>query len=96
MTIELGREEPQPTKVTGANDGRPVWRGSDDSHGGQLLRGMLDAMTDEAIQSNFDDRVLGRLLNRCLDQFELIESAIAFVSVIAKARLARRRRGRQP
>jgi ADP-ribosylglycohydrolase len=54
----------------------------------------IDEWTTAVIQSNFDDRTLGRFLNRCIDYSGNIEAAVAFVSVIAKAKLARQRRGR--
>ncbi len=52
----------------------------------------IDAMTDEVIQSNFDDRILGQQLNRYIDASQSIESAFAFVAIIAKAKIARHRR----
>ena len=59
-----------------------------------LNTGTVDSWTDEAIASNFDDRTLGRLLNQCIDKSQSVESAIGFAAVIAKAKLARMRRGR--
>jgi hypothetical protein len=100
-SLPLGVERTKPqslegTKQTGTDDNRASRGAGDGGQGDDLHHGSLDAMTDEAIRSNFDDRVLGHLFNRCIDQYESIESAIAFASVVAKARLARRRRGRQP
>ncbi len=54
----------------------------------------LDRITDEVIQANFDDRTLGRLLNEYIDRTGSIEGALAFASVIAKAKVARRKRRR--
>lgn len=54
----------------------------------------LDFATDEAIKADFDPAVVGRLLNECIDQSDSIELAIAFAAIVAKAKLARRRRRR--
>jgi ADP-ribosylglycohydrolase len=52
----------------------------------------LDRFTDEVIASNFDDLTLGKMLNACIDQINTIEGAIAFSAIVAKAKLARRKR----
>jgi ADP-ribosylglycohydrolase len=52
----------------------------------------IDRWTEIVISSKFDDREVGRYLNRCIDLNGSIESAIAFASIIAKAKLARRRK----
>ena len=57
-------------------------------------KGNIDVWTDEAISSNFNDQIVGRLLNRCIDETQSVETAIGFASIIAKAKLARKRRGR--
>lgn len=57
-------------------------------------RDTVDAWSDEAISSNFDDSTLGRLLNRCIDQSQSVEATIGFAAIIAKAKLARQRRRR--
>ena len=54
----------------------------------------IDAWTDMVIQSDFDNLTLGRLLNRCIDRSDSIDAAIAFVGIIAKAKVARRKRRR--
>lgn len=54
----------------------------------------LDAATDAVIAADFDDEVLGRLLNTYIDSSQSIESALAFVAIIAKAKLTRARRRR--
>lgn len=54
----------------------------------------LDAVTDRVIKADFDDATLGRMLNYCIDRGESIEEAIAFVAIVAKAKIARRRRRR--
>jgi hypothetical protein len=56
--------------------------------------GGIDAWSDEVISSNFDNNTLGRLLNRCIDSFNSIEPAVAFAAIIAKAKIARKRRSR--
>ena len=55
---------------------------------------MLDYWTDEVIRSNFDDRVLGEFLNRCIDEYGTIEGAVTFAGIVAKAKIARQRRAR--
>lgn len=55
---------------------------------------MLDYWTDEVIRSNFDDRVLGQFLNRCIDEYGTIEGAVTFAGIVAKAKMARQRRAR--
>lgn len=52
----------------------------------------IDSWSDEVISSGFDDRTLGRLLNRCIDESQSVESSIGFVAIVAKAKLARQRR----
>jgi hypothetical protein len=54
----------------------------------------IDRLSDEAIYSDFDDLTLGQLLNRCIDQSQSVDAAIGFAAIVAKAKLARRRRGR--
>jgi ADP-ribosylglycohydrolase len=57
-------------------------------------RWSLDAATDEAIRSDFEARIVGQLLNRCIDETESIEQAVAFAAILAKAKLARQRKRR--
>ncbi|NKJ23284.1 ADP-ribosylglycohydrolase family protein [Dyella sp. SG609] len=52
----------------------------------------IDRWTEIVINSKFDDRELGKYLNRCIDSGGSIESAVAFASIIAKAKLARGRK----
>ncbi len=52
----------------------------------------LDYLTDEVIKSNFDNYKLGLLLNQLIDSSESIDLAVAFASIIAKAKLARKKR----
>ena len=54
----------------------------------------IDAWTTAVIQSDFDDLTLGRILNKCIEYSGTIEAAVAFAGIIAKAKLARQRRGR--
>lgn len=55
-------------------------------------RDRLDRWTDEVIRSDFDDRVLGELLNRYIDQECSTEAAASFAAIVAKAKLSRKRR----
>ena len=52
----------------------------------------IDAWTDAVIRSNFDDTELGRLLNRCIDLTGSVDATVAFSAIIAKAKLARKKR----
>jgi hypothetical protein len=55
-------------------------------------QGSIDSWTSIVIQANFDDLTLGRMLNKCIDDLGTIEGAAAFAGILAKAKLARRRR----
>ena len=52
----------------------------------------VDAWTNEVIHSGFDEIVLGRTFNRCIDQSQSVEAAVGFAAIVAKAKLARQRR----
>lgn len=94
------RDGPQQSSLPLREGGRenPAHRTTGTSHPGQSVgfpsRDTVDAWSDEAISSEFDDSTLGRLLNRCIDQSQSVEAAIGFASIIAKAKLARQRRRR--
>jgi hypothetical protein len=57
------------------------------------VRRSIDELTDEAIKADFADLALGKLLNELLDSYATVEAAIAFAAVVAKAKIARRKRG---
>ncbi|MCC8966480.1 ADP-ribosylglycohydrolase family protein [Bradyrhizobium sp. Pear76] len=52
----------------------------------------IDEWTDAVIRSNFEDAELGRLLNHCIDSTNSVDAAIAFSAIVAKAKLARKKR----
>ncbi|HBO2745110.1 TPA: ADP-ribosylglycohydrolase family protein [Pseudomonas aeruginosa] len=52
----------------------------------------LDAETDAVISSNFDNETLGKILNKRIESTLSIESAMALVAIIAKAKIARTKR----
>ena len=52
----------------------------------------IDHATSEVINSGFDNTVFGRLLNLCIEDTDSIESAMVFAAIVAKAKLARKRR----
>ncbi len=57
------------------------------------LRGIdLDRATQEAINSNFDESIIGAMLLRLAEGDLGIENSIAFAAIVAKARRARLRR----
>lgn len=53
----------------------------------------VDELTDQAIKSGFRPELIGRHLLELADREYAIEKAIAYAAIIAKARLARARRG---
>jgi hypothetical protein len=61
-------------------------------HRAPLESGSIDTWTSHVIHSNFDDLVLGKMLNLCIDELGTIEGAAAFAGILAKAKLARRRK----
>lgn len=55
-------------------------------------RETIDWWTEQVISAKFDDAVVGKYLNRCIDLTGSIEKTIAFASILAKAKIARGRR----
>lgn len=55
----------------------------------------LDEWTDAVIRSGFDDETLGRMFNLYLERSGTIEGAIAFASIVAKAKIARNRKSKR-
>lgn len=55
-------------------------------------RRSIDHLTDEAIRADFADLTLGKLLNELLDTHGTVDAAIAFAAVVAKAKIARKKR----
>lgn len=54
----------------------------------------IDYWTDIVIQGDFDERLIGRMFNRILEETQSADSVVAFAAIIAKAKLARERRRR--
>ena len=54
----------------------------------------IDALSDEAIYSHFDNETIGRLFNECVDATQSVNAAIGFAAIVAKAKIARKRRNR--
>jgi hypothetical protein len=66
-----------------------------DLRGRQLLEfPSIDQLTDDVISSDFNDEVLGRVLNKCIDLTQSIDMTVAVAAIVAKAKLARQRRKR--
>ena len=61
-------------------------------HPARAIRDDLDAWTDAVIRSDFNDAELGHFLNRCIDLTGSVDAAVAFSAIVAKAKIARRRR----
>lgn len=55
---------------------------------------VVDIATDEIIASNFDDSTIGRILNSLINRGHPIDTVIAVTAIVAKAKIARQRRGR--
>lgn len=54
----------------------------------------LDEVSEEVFSAGFSNEVVGRVINECIDSNQNIESAVALVAIIAKAKLARQRRSK--
>jgi len=52
----------------------------------------LDEATERAIRSGFDSRTIGDIFNSIVDRTGSVELAVAFAGIVAKAKIARRRR----
>lgn len=59
---------------------------------GDVFLDDLDAESDIIISSNFDNDTIGRLLMKRIDSTSSIESAMALLAIVAKARIARNKR----
>jgi ADP-ribosylglycohydrolase len=87
------QERNGPVRMTIGDNRSSVPQSQDSRERNLPIQGALDSMTSRVIQSNFDDLLLGRLLNRCIDEYGSVEASVAFAAIIAKAKLARQRRG---
>lgn len=58
----------------------------------ELFLDDLDAESDVIISSNFDNYTIGQILKRRIDSTSSIESAMALLAIVAKARIARNKR----
>ncbi len=56
--------------------------------------GIIDRYTDEVIHSNFQNEVIGYYFNKLIEESLSLDNAIAFSAIIAKAKLARIKRGK--
>lgn len=54
----------------------------------------LDEISEEVFSSGFSNEAVGRAINKCIDLNQDIESAVALVAIIAKAKLVRQRRSK--
>lgn len=94
-----GRDGPPQSKLPlGEDQSKQRARNASTSYSAEptprVRRDAVDAWSDEAIYSDFDDLTLGRLLNRCIDQSQSVDAAIGFAAIVAKAKLTRQRRRR--
>ncbi|MBV6790472.1 ADP-ribosylglycohydrolase family protein [Xanthomonas citri pv. mangiferaeindicae] len=58
-----------------------------------VVVGLYEA-SEEVFSAGFSNEVVGRVINECIDSNQNIESAVALVAIIAKAKLARQRRSK--
>ncbi|UEG33315.1 ADP-ribosylglycohydrolase family protein [Enterobacter ludwigii] len=58
-------------------------------------RDWLDKITDVVINSNFDDAVLGRMLNECINKTQSVQMAVSFSAIVAKAKIVRQRKNKE-
>jgi len=56
--------------------------------------GIIDKYTDKVIYSNFQDEVIGYYFNKLIEENLSLDNVIAFSAIIAKAKLARIKRGK--
>lgn len=54
---------------------------------------LIDRYTDEVIHSNFNNETIGYYLNKLIEESLSLDNAIAFSAIIAKAKLARIKKG---
>ena len=78
--------------LRGTNDNTPSIKRTQRSVADGRSFHNLDAATSEIISSGFDNATLGRLINQCIDQTESIETTVSLSAIVAKAKIARRRR----
>ncbi|HDQ4282791.1 TPA: ADP-ribosylglycohydrolase family protein [Acinetobacter baumannii] len=55
---------------------------------------ILDKYTDKVIYSNFQDEIIGYYFNKLIEESFSLDNVIAFSAIIAKAKLARIKRGK--
>jgi len=60
----------------------------------EQVKDFLDYVTDEVINSNFDNYVIGKMLNECIDRTQSIQSVVSFAGIIAKAKIVRQRKNK--
>jgi ADP-ribosylglycohydrolase len=94
---------PSPSAGTFSRDAKQGHRASNNRNSESSTRSFkkfssnsdwIDVWTTQVIDSNFDDFLLGNLLNRCIDEYGSVEGAVTFAGIIAKAKIARQRRDR--
>ena len=79
--------DPSPANDERASRGRPT-----DYHARVGGFPGVDKATDIVIASGFEDAVIGRMINQCIEDTGSIEQAISLTAIIAKARVARMKR----
>lgn len=95
---EVDRRRANQQKAARARDHSPLEQGkaSASSISGdqrQASKG-LDEISEEVFAAGFSNEVIGRAINECIDRNQDIESSVALVAIIAKAKLARLRRSK--
>ncbi|WP_205422065.1 ADP-ribosylglycohydrolase family protein [Alteromonas sp. BL110] len=69
-----------------------IVKGNTPSHDSKKQKfSSIDSAADKIIASNYDDELIGKMINQCIDTTGNIEAVVALTAVIARARLAKSR-----
>ncbi|WP_333973062.1 ADP-ribosylglycohydrolase family protein [Alteromonas mediterranea] len=69
-----------------------IVKGNTPSHDGKKQKfSSIDSAADKIIAANYDDELIGKMINQCIDTTGNIEAVVALTAVIARARLAKSR-----
>lgn len=96
IALEVANQEPVSNKLVQPELTLESHFGSENEYHQKTVRlsqlDIIDKMTDEIIQSNFDEKLFGHYFNKIVDEYASLEQAVAFTAIIAKAKLARNRK----
>lgn len=89
MPLETGSEKQPELFSLGANNRADLSQSSAGQEKLMLKSRSLDKLTSEAIRSGFKEELIGRHILELAERDQGIELAVAYVSIVAKAKLAR-------